>query len=281
MSNIKRRISFTKGLQEELDDRVHRTNDLVTDLSTIDGSASFDDKYIGANAWKTNNTNNNLKYADIVSDVTTIDGSAAFDTQVVSANDFKAVKDAIDAASGGLVYKGIFDASGATLPADVGKGFFYKVSVAGTIDGLEMAVGDMIIANKDVVGASTAADFDKVDNTEALDILRDGDTTLEADWNLEGSKLSDRATTKTFVEDAISAVSMKFINEQVTIATDGATLSHTPANDVIFTGVASVNNGDGTFDLVECSCTGTTLSISPDTAGAYDGLVATVTYAYV
>lgn len=52
MSTIKRRISFTKDLQEELDLRVHRENDLVLDISTIDGTPSFNDKYISANALK-------------------------------------------------------------------------------------------------------------------------------------------------------------------------------------------------------------------------------------
>lgn len=52
MSTIKRRISFTKDLQDELDLRVHRENDLVLDISTIDGTPSFDDKYISANALK-------------------------------------------------------------------------------------------------------------------------------------------------------------------------------------------------------------------------------------
>lgn len=52
MANIKRRISFTKDLQDELDLRVHRENDLVLDISTIDGTPSFDDKYISANALK-------------------------------------------------------------------------------------------------------------------------------------------------------------------------------------------------------------------------------------
>ena len=52
MSTIKRRISFTKDLQDELDLRVHRENDLVLDISTIDGTPIFDDKYISANALK-------------------------------------------------------------------------------------------------------------------------------------------------------------------------------------------------------------------------------------
>ena len=38
MANIKRQISFTKGLQEELDLRIHRINDVVQDTTNIDGS---------------------------------------------------------------------------------------------------------------------------------------------------------------------------------------------------------------------------------------------------
>jgi hypothetical protein len=52
MSNIKRRISFTKDLQEQLDLRIHRETDLVLDIDTIDGSPEFDDKYISANELK-------------------------------------------------------------------------------------------------------------------------------------------------------------------------------------------------------------------------------------
>jgi hypothetical protein len=274
MANIRRRISFTKGLQDELDARVHRANDLVADATTIDGSAAFDDKYVGANAFKTAN-DLNVKTANIVDDLVT--GG----TQVpLSAEQGKVLKGFIDGMAGGLEYKGTWDAS-TGLPADVEIGYFYKISVAGTQGTLEMAVGDMIIANSDVVGATTDTNWDKIDNTEAADILRDGDVTTEADWALEGTKLSDRATTKTYVDDAVAAVSIKFINETVTIAADAATLTHSPANDVIFTGTASVNNGDGTFDIVECTCVGTALTLAPDAAGAYDGLSATVTYAYV
>lgn len=75
------------------------------------------------------------------------------------------VKAKISSIVGPLEYKGIFDASAGTFPA-ANLGDFYKVTVAGTIDGLELAVGDMIIANK--AGASKAADFDKIDNTDAV-----------------------------------------------------------------------------------------------------------------
>jgi|ETNvirome_6_1000_1030641.scaffolds.fasta_scaffold22305_2 hypothetical protein len=80
----------------------------------------------------------------------------------------------------GMNYKGVFDA---TIPdpdldaIENKKGDFYKVSVAGTYLGIELAVGDMIILNKDVPAATTitGADLDKIDNTESADIIRISD----------------------------------------------------------------------------------------------------------
>lgn len=75
---------------------------------------------------------------------------------------------AISALSSGLEYKGVFDASSGSFPTDITTGDFYKVSVAGTVDGMSLAVGDMIIANNDQAGATEAADWDKIDNTESV-----------------------------------------------------------------------------------------------------------------
>lgn len=72
--------------------------------------------------------------------------------------------------AGGVNYKGNFDASAgdytAISPADVGD--LYKVSVAGTIGGVDWQVGDNLIVNKDVPGTVVAADVDKIDNTESV-----------------------------------------------------------------------------------------------------------------
>jgi hypothetical protein len=80
-----------------------------------------------------------------------------------------------------MSYKGAFDAA---IPSpDLNaiasrKGDFYKVTVAGTYLGIELAVADSIIINKDVaIGAIVAGDIDKIDNTESPDILREGDLT--------------------------------------------------------------------------------------------------------
>ena len=274
MSNIKRRIGFVKGLQEELDLRVHRENDVVTDVSTIDGTPAFDDKYVSANAFK---TANDLKIdkTSIVNDLTT--GGV---TNVLSAEQGKELKTLVDGLATGLVFKGAFDiGTESSFPAGPKTGDFYKIinsveaAASVVIGGLDLTQGDSVFFD--------GTTWFKIDSTEASDILRDSDISTNADFAVDGSKLTDRTTIKTYVEAAVSAVNVKFINESVTISGDAATLTHAPVNNVIFTGVASINNGDGTFDLVECTASGTTLTLSPDAAGAYNGLQAKVTYAYV
>lgn len=70
--------------------------------------------------------------------------------------------------SSGLEYKGSLDLSTQSENdiANGGQGDFYKVSVWGTMLGVSYDAGDMIIFNKAVTGVPTAADLDKVDNTE-------------------------------------------------------------------------------------------------------------------
>lgn len=78
---------------------------------------------------------------------------------------------------GAIIYKSTFDASAGNFSVivDPRQGWLYKVSVAGTISGTLFSVGDNIYINKDVTGTPTLADIDLIDNTEAADILREGD----------------------------------------------------------------------------------------------------------
>lgn len=152
-----------------------------------------------------------LQSTDIVNNLT--EGGA---TKLLSAEQGKVLKGLVDGMASGLIYRGAFDAATeTTLPADVKAGDFYKVSsVNANIDGLELAIGDMIIANKDKVGATTSSDWDKIDNTESPDILRTGDISADANFNNDTTKLASRATIAAYVTDVISALEVSPITTE-------------------------------------------------------------------
>jgi hypothetical protein len=151
---------------------------------------------------------------DIVSSLsTTIQSSAIINdlttggiTNVLSAEQGKALKGLIDGLATGLNYKASFDASTGVLPSDIITGDFWKVSVAGTIDTLELAVGDMIIANTDVVGTTTDVNFDKIDNTESTDLIRTSNISTDLDFTIDTSSLTTRATLKTYIDNALANI---------------------------------------------------------------------------
>lgn len=149
----------------------------------------------------------------------------ALSTNVASAESTKAYVDTVIAwLSAWLEYKWAFDASVETaLPEDIKTWDFYKVSWAWTIDWLELAVWDMMIANKDKDWATAWTDFDKIDNTEAADILRDWDVSTNTDLSVDWTLLTDRATIKSYVDDAVawvdSAAEISYDNSSATIIT--------------------------------------------------------------
>ena len=73
------------------------------------------------------------------------------------------------AVTGGLVYKGSYNAT-TSSPSLVTakKGDFYIVSVAGTLAGITLNVGDHIVFNQDAADPVTSAMFDTIDNTDAV-----------------------------------------------------------------------------------------------------------------
>ena len=68
-----------------------------------------------------------------------------------------------DAIMGQLEYQGVYDASGGTTPGGAVKGYYWVISIAGTINAIVYGVGDWIVYN----GTS----FDKVDNTDAVTMV--------------------------------------------------------------------------------------------------------------
>jgi hypothetical protein len=75
---------------------------------------------------------------------------------------------------GGLNYKGKYDASiGVPDLTNAEKGWFYKVSAAGNVYGIDWEVGDHLIVNADMGGILDFDKIDKIDNTESISVLND------------------------------------------------------------------------------------------------------------
>jgi len=71
--------------------------------------------------------------------------------------------------TGALVYRGSYDASTASPDLSTAiKGDFYIVSVAGSLDGVALSVGDHLVFNQNASSPVTSAMFDKIDSTDAV-----------------------------------------------------------------------------------------------------------------
>jgi len=71
--------------------------------------------------------------------------------------------------TGNLDYKGSYNATTSTPDLTTAeKGDFYIVSVAGSLAGVTLAVGDHIVFNQDASSPVTSGMFDKIDNTDAV-----------------------------------------------------------------------------------------------------------------
>jgi len=71
--------------------------------------------------------------------------------------------------TGGLEYKGVFDAStGLPSIATASQGDYYKISVSGTLYGRVWAVEDSLLVNADMGGSITNGKIDKIDSTDAV-----------------------------------------------------------------------------------------------------------------
>jgi hypothetical protein len=70
--------------------------------------------------------------------------------------------------TGGLTYKGSYNAATSTPSLVTAlKGDFYIISVAGSLAGVNLAVGDHIVFNQNAANPVTSAMFDVIDNSEA------------------------------------------------------------------------------------------------------------------
>lgn len=90
---------------------------------------------------------------------------------VTQAVDLDQMETDIAALANGMVYKGDWDASAGTFPGagSAQTGWFYYVSVAGTVDGVAFDVGDNIVAVTDNASTSTyASNWSKHDQTDSV-----------------------------------------------------------------------------------------------------------------
>lgn len=148
-------------------------------VTTVNGSAvttpssndTFTNKTFDANG--TGNSLSNVEVADLAPSaiVTEAEGlnSSDNDTSIPTT---AAVKDYVDSAtaatSGDMIFQGAWDASGGSFPGSGSalKGWYYKVTVAGTVDGVDFQVGDTLFAEVDNASTTTySGNWFKVDNT--------------------------------------------------------------------------------------------------------------------
>ena len=213
-------LASEKAVAEAIDDFI-----ALTDLSIASSSANY------------------LEYDNATGEFgakvdTTVQASS---TNLVTSG---AVQTAIDnALVGGVIYKGTFAAAGQTdysaITLPVKQGYMYYVSTGEDveIDGIVWNAGDYLLINKDVAagGEITSADVQKIDNTEASDIVRLNaaqtltNKTIDADDNT----ISDLTTgnfksgvVKTVLADTATAsdtvlVSEKAIAEALAGAVEG------------------------------------------------------------
>ena len=99
------------------------------------------------------------------------DGAKLDNITVTQAVDLDQMEIDIAALANGMVYKGDWDASSGSFPGSGSAqvGWFYYVSVAGTVGGVSFSVGDNIVAIADNASTSTyAGNWSKHDQTDAV-----------------------------------------------------------------------------------------------------------------
>ena len=93
--------------------------------------------------------------------------------------------------TGGLTYKGAFNATAGTPSiANALQGDFYVIDTAGTIYGQTWAIGDHLLINADMGGVVDNAKIDKVDNTDQVTSVN-GQTGAVTGLLEAGNNLSD------------------------------------------------------------------------------------------
>ena len=120
------------------------------------------------NAFAATGSDNKLLQTHLPDTVVTLDGTGKIPLSALPAS----------LTVGGMQYKGVLDASAGVepvAPAPENNGWQYKVSVAGTVGGHDLDVGDFLISN--------GSGWDKIDGTDSdIGTVNDFATALAARW---------------------------------------------------------------------------------------------------
>jgi hypothetical protein len=97
------------------------------------------------------------------------DGTKVDYISVTQAVNLDEMETDIAALANGMVYKGDWDASSGSFPSGAQTGWFYYVSVEGTVNSIAFHVGDNLVATTDNASTSTyASNWSKHDQTDAV-----------------------------------------------------------------------------------------------------------------
>jgi hypothetical protein len=122
--------------------------------------------------------------------------------------------------TGGLVYRGSYDASTATPDlTTASKGDFYIVGAAGSLDAQPLNIGDHIVFNQDASSPITASMFDIIDNTDAVSSVNGQTgvvnlTATDVSALASGDNVSELTNNAGYLTATLSA--------SITVDTDGA-----------------------------------------------------------
>jgi len=135
--------------------------------------------------------------ATTLSGLTDVTIAALANGQILSYNNVSGQWENQTGITGGLTYKGSFNATtGAPSIANAVQGDFYVISVAGTIYGQTWNVGDHLLINEDMGGSITNSKIDKVDNTDQVTSVN-GQTGVVTGLLEAGNNLSDLSAVPT------------------------------------------------------------------------------------
>lgn len=303
MGKLLRSIPSIKGLQEELDLKllIENVEDGLTSteiahaLSANQGRVLEEKKLDKTDivnsttitdATKVLSAAQGKALADLIADrveiSSIVDALDSTDTAApLSANQGRILASMINSTTSGLRYKGLFDAAAASqFPAATEAGDWYRVSTTGTVDGLELTAGDMVISNSTTDGTESSR-WDKIDNTESADILRTDDvvTTVNQDNNIVtgGAVVNYLNAQLATVTGTIPSLE---VETAAAISGDNVVLAHEPLNGVLLDDKVTIYNGDGTYDEWDgLTIVGNVLTIT-GAAGEYDGKTCKISYLY-